>query len=365
MVRKSKITLLILIPVIAVGAIVLYNYFSSRSPEAPDPERAAAAQEKENKGKGRGNRVIPVTVHIADYMQLEEGIRAVGTLLPNEEVDISSEIAGKVEKITFQEGTPVKKGALLVKVNDEDLQSQLKRAVFQRDLLKEKLGRNRILLEKDAISREAFDQIETDYNMVEADIQLLQVKIDKTEIRAPFDGVIGFRYISLGSYVQPNTLVARLVDYSKLKVEFSIPEKYHHESRVGSPISFTTEGNKTINRATIYAIDPKVDEKTRTVSMRALFDNSSMRLLPGMFASVTTGQKTGTTLQIPTEAIVPEADHKKVWVVRNNHAISVPVETGVRGETMVEITKGLQKGDSVIVTGLLQIRENSPLQITN
>lgn len=355
--HKLRIILLCVIPIAAVGAIVAYNmFFGAADIPSGVPEKKSA--------KG-GDRTIPVIVHIADYMNLDEGVRAVGTLLPNEEVDITSEAMGKVERITFEEGMPVRRGALLVKVNDDDLQSQLKRAKFQRDMLKEKLERNRILLDKDAISREAFDQIETDYNMVEADIQLLNVRIDKTEIKAPFDGVIGFRYISLGSYIQPSTQVARLVDRSKLKVEFSIPEKYHKVSQKGSTVWFTTEGDRREFSARVYAVDSKVDPKTRTVTLRAMFDNGTANLLPGMFAAVTVGKKTGSVIQIPTEAIVPDVDRKKVWVVRGNRAVGVPVVTGVRSENMIEVTKGLSVGDSVIVTGLMQIKENSNVQITN
>lgn len=360
MTRKLKITLFIAIPIVALSSVLLYNYLSHAPAATPGSKDA-----KENTKSARGNKVIPVSVHIADYVKIDEGIRAVGTLLPNEEIDITSEIAGKVDKIAFAEGTAVKRGETLVKVNDDDLQSQLRRAEYQCNMLKEKLERNRILLGKDAISRESFDQIETDYNMVEADIQLLNVKIQKTDIRAPFDGIVGFRYISLGSYVQPGTQIARLVDNSKLRVEFSIPEKYYSVAKKGAYISFTIEGDQTVNRAQIYAISPKVEPKTRTVAIRAMYTNTGGRLLPGMFASVTAGQKSGSTIQIPTETIVPDAQTKSVWVVRDAHAVSVPVTTGVRSETMVEITRGITRGDSVIMSGLLQIKEGAPVHVIN
>lgn len=360
--HKFRIILLCVTLVVAVGAFFIFNMARSSDDDVSVNERASEVKVKQGRG---ADRSTPVMVYVADYVRLDEGVRAVGTLLPNEEVDIASEATGKVDQITFEEGMPVRRGALLVKVNDDDLQSQLKRATFQRNMLREKLERNRILLDRDAISREAFDQIETDYNMVEADIQLLNVRIDKTEIKAPFDGVIGFRYVSLGSYIQPNSQVAHLVDRSKLKVEFSIPEKYHKLVGVGSTVSFSTEGNDNSYTAKIYAIDSKVDAKTRTVTMRALFDNRSASLLPGMFAAVTVGQKTGNVIQLPTEAIVPDVDRKKVWLVRDGLAVGVPVVTGVRSENMVEITSGINRGDSVIITGLMQIKENSKVQVTN
>ena len=365
MTRKTRTILLISIAVTAIGAVLLYNYFSTRSPQAPPAPSPTSPTGGGASGGGRAGRVVPVTVYVAEHRQLDEGIRVSGTLLPNEEVNISSEIAGKVDQIDFEEGAFVKRGQILVKVNDDDLQAQLKRSVFQRDLLRDKLERNRILLDKDAISREAFDQIETDYNMIQADIQLLQVRIDKTEIKAPFDGMIGFRYIGPGSYVQPGTLVARFVDNSKLKVQFSIPEKDIHKISNGDWISFSTQGDRTVHRARIYTIDPTIDEKTRTIAMRAMYDNVRMRLKPGMLATITAGEKSGNTLQVPTEAIVPDAASMKVWVMRNGRAVSTPVTTGIRSEAMIEITAGLMLGDSVITAGVLQVREGSQVLVAN
>ncbi len=356
---KLKRTLFIAIPVVVAVAAVIYMRHT------PKPGDEAADKSSQAGRQGAGQRKVPVDVYLVDYIRIDEGIRSVGTLLPNESLDIASEVAGKVEKISFEEGGQVKKGQLLVKINDEDLQLQLRRAQFQRNLTKEKLDRSRILLDKDAISRESFDQVETDYNMIEADIALLEVRIDKTNIKAPFDGVVGFRYVSLGSYLQPGTKIAHMVDNSRLKIEFSIPEKYYSELLRGSYVTFSTESDPRPRTARVYAIDPTVDAMTRTVVLRAMYENSGMKIIPGMFASVVAGQKSGTSLQVPTEAIVPSADQKTVWVVEGGRAHSRAVTTGVRGETMIEITSGLVRGDSVVVTGLLQVKEGSPLVINN
>ncbi len=361
--RQIRIPLMIIALVVLIGSILLYNYFSNKS-ELP-VENGMEAGKGAQAGKQKSRGPIPVTVYVADYITIDEGIRSMGTLMANEEVEIASEISGKIDKITFNEGSKVTKGSLMVKVNDDDLQAQLKRAKFQRDMLKDKLERNRILLSKDAISREAFDQIETDYNMVEADVQLLNVKIDKTEIRAPFDGVVGFRYVSLGSYLQPNALIAKLVDYSKLKLEFSIPEKYVSKSLMGEEVQFTTEGSQRVNRARIYAVDPTVDVKTRTITIRALYDNASLSLFPGMFAKVTLGKRSGRTIVIPTESVTPEIDGTSVWLVKNDKAVKTSVKTATRTETMIEIVSGINRGDSVITTGLMQVKEGARVQVTN
>ncbi len=363
-----KKPLRIAIPLIAVAAIVaavvLYNEFAGR---ADGPEARPAKQEKggERGGKAGGDRKIAVSIHIADYLKITEGVRAIGTLLPYEVVEVASEVAGKIERISFEEGARVSRGDILVKINDDDLQSQLRRATFQRNLLKEKLDRSRILLEKDAISREAFDQVETDFNMVQADIELLEVRIGKTSIRAPFDGVAGFRYVSPGSYIQPGARIARVVDNSRLRLEFSIPEKYYSDALRGTQVRFTVENDRSPHYARIYAVDPTVDATTRTVIMRALYENRGLKIIPGMYADLVVGQKDGESIQIPTEAIVPDANNKKVWLVREGRAHLQDVVTGTRSENMIEVKAGLSAGDSVIVTGLMQVREGSQLIITD
>lgn len=216
-------------------------------------------------GKAQGGGVrgnLPVTGIIAKNSMTANGISVNGTLLANEEVELVAEIVGKVRAIYFQEGSFVKKDQLLLKVDDADLQAQLTRAEFQKKLLSEKLERQRILLKRESISREAFDQLQTDYNMLEADIELLRVKISRTEIRAPFDGVMGFRYVSEGSYVQPSSQIARIVDNSVLKYEFNIPEKYADSNLEGREVYFKVTGNEKLFSAKVYAVDPFIDVKT-------------------------------------------------------------------------------------------------------
>jgi membrane fusion protein (multidrug efflux system) len=351
---------------VVAGAAVVYNLFVVK--HMPDEKDIAGSRPpQEAKGGKGGGRAVPVEIFIADYERIDDGINVSGTLLPNETVDIASETSGKIDRIFFQEGSRVKGGAVLVKVNDDDLQAQFKRAQFQATMLKEKLDRSRILLEKDAISREAFDQVETDYNVLMADIQLLKVRIDKTEIKAPFDGVIGFRQVAQGSYLQPGTLVARLVDESILKLEFSFPEHYYGVMTVGTDVAFSIQDetgfySPDIHRARIYAIDPQTDRLHQIVA-RALYDNTSYRLLPGMMTKITIGRKSGNYIQIPTEAIVPLQEGMKVWVVRDGKAVSQPVETGLRKESRISVVKGLVEGDSVIITGLLQLKEGATVQI--
>lgn len=319
----------------------------------------------EGKGAGASRGKLPVQGIVAKYSMSTNGIPVNGSIIANEEVDLVAEIVGKVRTISFEEGTAVKKGQLLLKVDDADLQAQLARAQFQQKLLSEKLERQRILLKRESISRESFDQLQTDYNMLEADIQLLKVKIGRTEIRAPFDGVMGFRYVSEGSYVQPSSQIARIVDNSVLKFEFSITERYGSQNLEGREVVFNVAGQDKNFVAKVYAIDPLIAKNTRNILLRARFLNKNKELMPGMFAKgnlVIAGSNE--YIAVPTEAVVPEMNGKRMWVSKNGKAASVPVETESRSEKFVEVVSGIQPGDTVLTGGLMQLREGMAVSVT-
>ncbi len=324
----------------------------------------AEKEQKITKGVGTSRGMLPVTGIIAEASAIKNGIIANGTLYANEEVNLVAEIVGKVVKIYFQEGTRVRRGELLLKVDDADLQAQLIRAEFQEKLLKEKLERQRILLNRESISLEAFEQLQTDYNMLLADIALLKVKINRTEIRAPFDGVMGFRYVSEGSYVQPNTQIARIVDNSVLKLEVAIPERYQEQDLRGKEIDFQVSGSDKLFSAVVYAIEPLIEVKNRTILLRAYFDNKANLLMPGMFAKGFLMTDSGVKhIQIPTEAVVPEMNGKRMWVVKDGKASSVVVETEGRDQKSVVVLSGVSVGDTVLTGGLMQLREGMAVKV--
>lgn len=351
--KRIKRGLVIIIVLVVLGIIFIprLGWFSVKS-EIPD-----AVPRK-------GSGVLTVEGVVAQNSHSSNGIQVVGTMLANEEVELVAEIVGKVRRIYFQEGSYVRKGDLLLKVDDADLQAQLSRAEFQRKLLSEKLERQRILLKRESISREAFDQLQTDYNVLEADIELLKVKISRTEIRAPFDGVMGFRYVSEGSYVQPSSQIARIVDNSTLKYEFNIPEKYADNNLKGQEVFFKVTGNDKLYSAKVYAVDPFIDVKTRMILLRARFRNTNGELMPGMFAkgNLVVGGKTE-FIAVPTEAVVPEMDGKRMWIVKNGKALSVPVETESRDEKNVEVTSGISVGDTILTGGLMQLRDGMAVEV--
>lgn len=320
-------------------------------------------------GPGRGpgmGRPLPVTVSIAEYGTGESGILRLGTLVANEKVDVSSELSGRVTDVNFNEGQHVKKGAVLVKLNDDELRSQLKRAEYELLLLSQRLERQKVLLEKDAVSRETYDNVLTQYNVLKEEIEALSIRIDKMKIRAPFDGVIGFRQVSKGAFLQPGAKIATLVDMAKLRVEFSIPEKYVANKLVGSKASFTVEGiNRTFD-ATIYAIDPQIDVTTRTILLRAMYNNSDGLLKPGMSARVSVKSTNGTKrIFAPSQAVVPDVNGRFVWLKKGGKAVQTYVETGDRSTDKVEIMSGLNVGDSLIITGLMQLKNDMPVIVNN
>lgn len=295
-------------------------------------------------------------------LQMSELIRSSGTLKPDEEVDLSFETSGKIVKINFTEGTHVKKGDLLAKMNDRPLQAQFEKLKVQLKLAQEKEFRQRSLLDKDAISQESYDQIQTDVQSIKADINLITARISETELRAPFDGTLGLRSLSEGSFATSSTKIAKLVKISPIKIEFSIPEKYSSEIKIGYPFTFTIDGNDKIFNASVYAIEPKITEDTRVIVLRGLNPNKDEELKAGKFAFISLQlSKIDNAIAIPTEALIPEMDGERVYVYKKGKAQYTKVTTGLRTESKIQITDGLNFGDTLITSGILQLRQNLPV----
>ncbi len=315
-------------------------------------------------GGGMGAGTLVVNVVVVQPQTLQDNIFSSGTILANEEVELRSEINGKVEKIYFNEGAKVRRGDLLLKINDAELQAQLLRSSYRKKLAEDREYRQRILLQKEGISQQDYDVALNELKTYEAELALINAQIEKTEIRAPFSGIIGLRYVSEGSYISPATPIARLQDISRVKIEFSIPERHINRINTGERITFTVEGSNKSFEGRVYAVEPKIDPSTRTLKMRALCSNTGEEILPGAFASVhLTLKEYNDALLVPTESLIPELGGQKVFIVKDGKAVPVNVETGTRTDKDVMITSGLQPGDSVLTTGLLQVRPGMPLRI--
>jgi len=310
-----------------------------------------------------GGQKLFVTGYVVRPSIMSELRNTIGTIKPDEEVDLAFETSGKIISIFFKEGTKVKKGDLLAKINDRPLQAQLEKLQVQKKLLESKEFRQRSLLDKDAISQESYDQIQTELQATMADINLVKARISETEMRAPFDGNIGLRYLSEGAYVTQSTKIARLVKLSPLKIEFAIPEKYTSEVKLGFPVTFTIDGIDNVFNAEVYAVDTKIDNLKQVV-MRAIYPNKKEELNSGRYASVSLVlSKIEDALAIPSEALIPEMEGERVFVYKKGKASSVKVNTGLRTESQIQITSGLEPGDTLIVTGILQLRQGLPVQL--
>lgn len=314
--------------------------------------------------RGGGGQPLFANGFIIVPTSMSELISTTGSLLPDEEVDLSFETSGKVVAIYFEEGTKVKKGDLLAKINDAPLQAQLQKLQAQRKLAEEKLFRQKQLLERDAISRESYDQVSTELQAIEADIMLIKARIAETELRAPFDGIVGLRLISEGAYTSTQTPIAHLVKVSPLKIEFSIPERYAGEVTPGYDISFVIDGIESKFTGKVYAVAPKVDMATRAIVVRAMYPNPNEELKPGRYASITLQlSKIENAVSIPTEALIPEMEGEKVFIYRNGKAEQVRVTTGLRTESRIQVRTGLNFGDTLLTSAILQLRQGIPVQL--
>lgn len=342
---------------IAAGAIVILILLIIPKLKSSD--------DKTNSPGLRSSGPLPVKAHITKYEVLDNKVLTTGTVLANEEVELKSEVSGKITKILFREGSSVNAGDLLVKINDADLQAQLQSAKSRLELQKETEYRQKQLLEKEAISQEDYDMTANQLKVNQAEVELIKAQIDKTEIRAPFSGIVGLKNVSEGSYVTNATIIASLQNINPIKIDFSIPERYSSMVEIGDEINFNISGNNKNYIGKVYAIEPKIDPVTRTLKIRALCPNTGREILPGSFANVVLVlKKIENAILIPSEALIPDIQGQKVFIYRNGNAVPRQVETGIRTDQNVQLTSGVSEGDTIITSGMLQIRPGAPVTIS-
>lgn len=313
----------------------------------------------------RGNTILQVEGFVVKTKSLSENLEIPGTLLPFEQTEIRPEITGRVVKLNIAEGSFVKKGTLMVKLFDEDLQAQLRKLEVQLAINTKTAERQKELLKISGISQQEYDLSELAVSNLKADIELIRVNIGKTEIRAPFDGRIGLRAISTGAYISPTNLITTISQVSTLKMEFSIPEKYSDMMRKGRNVSFGIAGSTKTFNASILATESVIESNTRTLKVRTVVKGNDPILVPGAFAKVALQMdENDKALIIPTQAVIPQARNKKVMVYTNGKIESKVITTGIRDSSFVQVVDGLQAGDTVITTGLLAIRPDSKIKLT-
>lgn len=351
--KKSIKTLIYVVIILIILGFILYPRLK---PEESGPVAASGPAI---------NKATPVEVRIVSPERRENIIKITGAILANESIALRSEISGKIEKIYFQEGQRVKRGDLLLSINDDEIVAQVERLKYTQQLNEEIEYRQRQLLEKEAISREEYDIALTTLKTTGSDLKEREARLSKHKIHAPFDGIIGLRQVSEGSYLTPADLVANLYSINPIKVEFSVPGKYSPLVNKGDKINFTVEATDTEFEGTIYAIEPRVDPRTRTLQIRAICNNDEEVLIPGQFANINyILDVIPDALMVPAEAIIPEMNSHKVFTYENGLVNQHEVNIGLRTDREVQVTKGINAGDTVITTGILQIRPGVPVEVT-
>jgi membrane fusion protein (multidrug efflux system) len=309
--------------------------------------------------------LLSVEGMIVNQSELAEGIEVAGNILPFELTEIRSEISGRMTKINFKEGASVVENELLVKLFDGELQAQLKKLKVQLEIAEKTEERERELLKISGISQQDYDLSLLQVNNIKADIELIEVAIGKTEIRAPYSGRMGLRNVSPGAYLTPANIISTISQVKQKKISFSVPEKYSNEIKAGMTIEFTIEGNDDVYMATILAAESVIEAETRNLKILATVKDGNNMLVPGTFAKVKlTLSRNADAILIPTQCIIPTARTKQVIAYRNGKPEFVNVTTGLRASENIQITSGLKNGDTIVTTGLLFVRKDSNLKLS-
>jgi len=324
-----------------------------------------SGNEASDAGKnGPKKMAMPVTGYIVSASTFSESIYATGTLHADEMVNLSPEIAGKVISIQFKEGQKVSKGQLLIKLNDAELQANLRKAQAQLKLNQDKLKRLDDLIKIQGVSIEERDQTAQVVEASQSDIAFIRAQIDKTEIKAPFNGVTGLRSISEGAFVTAGQSISSIYQTESLKLDFSIPEQYISKLKIPFEVEFGVDGSENIYKAQVYAMNPGLNSTTRSIELRAKVANNSGELIAGRFAKVTMQLlENSNALLVPTEAIVPVLKGQQIWLSRKGEAQKVDVTLGYRSDAMIEVSSGLSAGDTVLTTGIMNLKPGTPLKI--
>jgi len=328
-----------------------------------------AAGCKGKKQEGKGNRQeagqgLQAEAVVVRPASLSSVYQSSGNLLANEAINVYPEVTGRITSIHFREGSYVHKGDLLVQLYDSDIRAQIQKLKAQRELQVLTKSRQDELLAINGISRQEYDNTVTQIASIDADIAYNEAQLRRYQIRASFDGMIGLRNVSVGAVVTSATLITVIQQVNPLKLDFPVPEQYKGVIKGGDQVRFTVTGISDTLSGTIAAIQPGADVTTRTVTMRAVVPNADRKLIPGAFANVyLTIGRNSSAITIPSQSVIPTTRDKKVAVLRNGKAELVTVTTGIRTAEEVEVLQGLQAGDTVLTTGMMQVKPGMPVRV--
>ncbi len=347
----KKINIIIVIVLVILSAIFL---------------KVGLSKSGDKKHEGKEKVQKKVDAYIVSPSYLSSNIMVTGSLAAYNEVELKNEVAGRITMVNLPEGKFVKKGTLLVKLYDADLQASLMKMKSQLDIQQRVYNRQKKLLQVDGISQNEVDQTLLQIRTITADIDEENALIRKTEVRAPFDGTIGLRNISIGAVVSANTMLATIRTNQKIKLDFYIPEKYSSIITNGMTVNFTMANSDKTYNARVIATEQGIESTTRNLKVRAMVSSISKELIPGAFANVNLklGDKAHALL-IPSHAIIPEEETKSVIVAQHGKAHFTKIKTGIRKSSMIEVTDGLASGDTIITSGILFLKEGDKLKYSS
>lgn len=326
----------------------------------------ACESKKQEPSRQRMQGPMMVDGFIVETHSIADRVEVPGSLLPFEETQIRAEVSGRVVYLNVPEGSIVPKGTVLVQLFDQDLRAQLKKLEVQMQIAEKTEERQRELLKINGISQSEYDLSALNVENLKADIETTRISLSKMEIRAPYEGRVGLRNVSLGAYISANDIVCVLRQDRQLKLEFAVPEKYARNIGKGYKVEFKVDAGKGYHQATVIATESSVDQTTRTLKVRAVVVETDPELVPGVFAKVNLQLgRNDKALLVPTQSIIPQARTKILVVSKGGTAKFTPVETGVRDSTYVQIVSGISVGDTIITSGLMGLRPDAKLKITN
>ena len=325
----------------------------------------ACQSKKQTEGRQRLQGPMMVDGFIVETHSISDDVEVPGSLLPYEETQIRAEVSGRVVQLNIPEGTIVPKGTILVKLFDQDLRAQLRKLEVQMQIAIKNEERQSELLKISGISQSDYDLSALSVENLKADIETTKIALAKMEIRAPYEGRVGLRNVSLGAYISPADIITVLRQDKQLKLEFSVPEKYAKNIGKGYKVQFRVDGGTGYHHATVIATESSVEQTTRTLKVRAVVNEIHQELVPGIFAKVNLQLgKNDHAMLVPTQSIISQARTKQLVIGKNGVAKFSTVETGVRDSSYVEILSGVKVGDTVVTTGLMGLRPDAPLKIT-
>lgn len=340
--------------IVFIGGIIFYNKVLT----APKDDNKMGA-----KGKSGIMQGLSVAAIVAKAEDITSVIEATGTLTALDEVELKPETSGKVVYLNINEGAYVSKGALLLKINDAELQAQLRKLQLQKDVAERNEKRLKELLNIKGVGQQDYDEALNQLNNIVSDIQLLQAQIDKTEIHAPFSGKVGLRNVSVGAVITQGNTVATLVNTDKLRVDFYVPERYAPIVAIGKSATLEIDGVKEDIKAKVIATESKIDLASRNIKVRAELVNKQ-GLMPGAFAKVKLNVYSENAIMLPSHAVIAEARGKKVMRYSNGKSLPVMIETGIRTKDDVQVLSGITAGDTIISSGIMYLKPDGDVSLS-